>query len=73
MRILITGGAGFMGSHIVRYLLRTRAEVEIINLDKLTYAGNLENLAEVEGNQRYKFVKGDIADEKQVEGNESGY
>ncbi len=56
-----------MGSHMVRYLLRTKKDIEIINLDKLTYAGNLENLKEVENDSRYTFVKGDITDQKTVE------
>lgn len=60
--ILVTGGAGFMGSNMVHYLLRTNADVRIINLDKLTYAGNLENLADIENDPRYTFVHGDIAD-----------
>lgn len=68
MKILLTGGAGFMGSHIVRYLLRTKKDVEIVNLDKLTYAGNLENLKDVESDPRYTFIKGDITDQKTVEG-----
>lgn len=67
MRILVTGGAGFMGSNFVRYMLQKYPDYEIVNLDKLTYAGNLENLADVAENPHYKFVKGDIADEKSVE------
>jgi len=62
MKILLTGGAGFIGSNLVRFLLRERADVEIINLDLLTYAGNLANLAEVEGDPRHRFVRGDICD-----------
>jgi dTDP-glucose 4,6-dehydratase len=60
--ILITGGAGFIGSHVVRHFLKTYAEVRVVNLDKLTYAGNLENLKDVEHLPNYTFEKGDIAD-----------
>ncbi|MFN3561049.1 MAG: dTDP-glucose 4,6-dehydratase [Chloroherpetonaceae bacterium] len=59
--ILVTGGAGFIGSNFVRYMLHTHS-YRIINLDKLTYAGNLENLADVESHPNYTFVKGDICD-----------
>jgi dTDP-glucose 4,6-dehydratase len=62
MRIVVTGGAGFIGSNFVRYLLGKYADVEVVNLDKLTYAGNLENLRDVEDDARYSFVKGDICD-----------
>lgn len=61
-KILVTGGAGFIGSNFVHYLLRKNDDVEIINLDKLTYAGNLENLRDIKGNPNYRFVKGDICD-----------
>lgn len=61
-RILVTGGAGFIGSSFVRYMLRKHADLEVVNYDALTYAGNLENLREVEKNPRYRFVKGDIGD-----------
>lgn len=67
MRILVTGGAGFIGSHFVRRILRSHKEDEVINFDKLTYAGNLENLEDVASLPRYRFVKGDIADAHQVE------
>jgi len=60
--ILITGGAGFIGSHVVRHFLKTYADVNVVNLDKLTYAGNLENLKDVEHFENYAFEKGDIAD-----------
>ncbi|AAM71554.1 MAG TPA: dTDP-glucose 4,6-dehydratase [Chlorobaculum sp.] len=62
MHILITGGAGFIGSHVVRHFLNRYADYTITNLDKLTYAGNLANLKDVESNPNYRFVKGDIAD-----------
>jgi dTDP-glucose 4,6-dehydratase len=58
--ILITGGAGFIGSNFIRYSLKNNPQDIIINLDKLTYAGNLENLKDIEGNLHYHFVKGDI-------------
>lgn len=64
--ILITGGAGFIGSNFVPYFLEKHPDYDVINLDKLTYAGNLENLTECEGNPRYRFVKGDICDEELV-------
>ena len=60
--ILITGGAGFIGSHVVRHFLRTYENIHVVNLDKLTYAGNLENLRDVEHLPNYTFEKGDIAD-----------
>jgi len=63
-RILVTGGAGFIGSNFIRYFLRAHPEDEVINLDLLTYAGNLLNLEDLSGEGRYRFVWGDIADEK---------
>ncbi|MFQ5823187.1 MAG: dTDP-glucose 4,6-dehydratase [bacterium] len=63
---LVTGGAGFIGSNYIRFMLNKYKEVEIINLDKLTYAGNLDNLKDIENNPRYKFIKGDICDEKLI-------
>lgn len=66
MKLLVTGGAGFIGSNFVRFMLHTEPDVRIVNLDKLTYAGNLDNLREVESDPRYGFVRGDIADEKLV-------
>ena len=64
--ILVTGGAGFIGSNFIHYLLEKYPEVKITNLDALTYAGNLENLKSVENNPNYKFVHGDITDKKLV-------
>jgi len=60
--ILITGGAGFIGSHLIRHFINKYPDYKIINLDKLTYAGNLENLKDVEHAKNYHFVKGDIID-----------
>lgn len=59
---LVTGGAGFIGSHFVKQVLRERKDISVINLDLLTYAGNLESLSEIEQNPNYRFVKGDIGD-----------
>jgi len=64
---LITGGAGFIGSNFIRHILNKYSEIKIINLDKLTYAGNLENLKDVENSPNYIFIKGDICDKKLVE------
>ena len=62
MKILVTGGAGFIGSNFIRYWLENRPSDQIVNFDALTYAGNLENLRIVENNSNYKFIKGDICD-----------
>lgn len=66
MRLLVTGGAGFIGSNFIHYILKTRPDYQIVNLDLLTYAGNLENLKSLENNPNYKFVKGDIVDKELV-------
>jgi dTDP-glucose 4,6-dehydratase len=63
-KILITGGAGFIGSHVVRRFVKTYPDYQIINLDKLTYAGNLANLKDIENEGNYQFVKGDVVDEE---------
>ena len=66
MKLLITGGAGFIGSNFIHYLLKKYPDYQIVNLDLLTYAGNKENLKDLEKQKNYKFVKGDIADKKLV-------
>lgn len=66
MKILVTGGAGFIGSNFILYWMKNHPEDEIVNFDKLTYAGNLENLKEVENNPRYAFIHGDICDPAHV-------
>ncbi len=65
-RILVTGGAGFIGSNFIHYWLKTHTEDEIVNLDKLTYAGHLESLKDIEANPHYQFVQGDITDQETV-------
>ena len=67
MQILVCGGAGFMGSHFIKYILEKYPDYMLVNFDKLTYAGNLENLKEVENNKKYKFLKGDICDASEVD------
>jgi len=62
MNLLITGGAGFIGSNFIHYILNKYPDYKVVNLDLLTYAGNLENLSDVENNSNYSFVKGDICD-----------
>lgn len=65
--ILVTGGSGFMGSNMIHYLFRNYPDIHIVNYDKLTYAGNLKNLSDIETDARYTFVHGDIADEKKID------
>ncbi|HMR44649.1 MAG TPA: GDP-mannose 4,6-dehydratase, partial [Saprospiraceae bacterium] len=65
--LLITGGAGFIGSHLVRRFVRRYPQYHIVNLDALTYAGNLENLSDIEDQENYTFVKGDICDRELLE------
>lgn len=67
MRLLITGGAGFIGSHVVRRLVKTYQQYSIVNLDALTYAGNLANLSDVQNEPNYRFVKGDITDKEFIQ------
>ncbi len=67
MRILVTGGAGFIGSNFIRHILATEPDCGVVNLDRLTYAGNLENLADVERDSRYRFIKGSICDVELVD------
>lgn len=66
-KLLVTGGAGFIGSNFIHYWLKKYPEDEIVNLDKLTYAGNLENLKSIETNKNYSFIHGDICERKTVE------
>ncbi|SHH26860.1 dTDP-glucose 4,6-dehydratase [Clostridium grantii] len=64
---LVTGGAGFIGSNFVLYMLKKYDDIKIINVDKLTYAGNLENLKEIENDERYEFVQADICDKENIQ------
>ena len=66
--ILVTGGAGFIGSNFIRHILSKYPEVKVINVDKLTYSGNLDNLADVERDPRYLFIQADIADQNSING-----
>lgn len=62
MKLLVTGGAGFIGSNFIHYMLKHYKKIDVINLDDLTYAGNLKNLQDIEGDSRYTFIKGNICD-----------
>ena len=65
LKLLVTGGMGFIGSNFVRYMLETHEEVQITNIDSLSYGSNLANLADI-NDPRYKFIKGDICDKELV-------
>ncbi|WDH82201.1 dTDP-glucose 4,6-dehydratase [Paenibacillus urinalis] len=67
MKLLVTGGAGFIGSNFILYMIKEHPDYEIINVDSLTYAGNLENLRSVESNPKYRFLKADITDTNKME------
>ena len=67
MKILVTGGAGFIGSNFIHHILESCPDYQVVNFDKLTYAGNLDNLADISRDSRYSFVQGDVANKEQVE------
>lgn len=72
MKLLVTGGCGFIGSNFIRHLLTRYPDIQVVNLDKLTYAGNPENLRDIEHDPRYQFIKGDICDRVTVDDAISG-
>ena len=67
MRLLVTGGLGFIGSNFIKYILEEQPDIEITNLDKISYGANPANLQDIEGNKNYRFIKGDICDKKILE------
>ncbi|MFA6550634.1 MAG: dTDP-glucose 4,6-dehydratase [Candidatus Gracilibacteria bacterium] len=67
MKLLVTGGAGFMGSNFIHHILKKYPNYQVVNLDKLTYAGNLDNLRDIEKNPNYTFIKGDITNEALID------
>ena len=72
MKLLVTGGSGFIGSNFIRHVLAAHPDDRVVNLDKLTYAGNPANLADLAGDSRYAFVQGDVCDAKVVRGEVQG-
>ena len=66
MRILVTGGMGFIGSNFIRYMLNKYDDIEIVNFDNLSYGSNPENLRDLEGDSRYRFVRGDVCDRELI-------
>ena len=64
MKIFVAGGAGFIGSNFIKYIFKKHKNAKILNYDKLTYSGNLDNLKDIKENKRYKFIKGDIVNKK---------
>jgi len=67
VRLLVAGGAGFIGSNFIRYILAGHDDWQVVNVDKLTYAGNLANLEDMEGDERYRFIRADICDAKEID------